>query len=155
MKKFNFLDVIILIGVAAVAIVGIGMLRNASGAEQADQAAKVVYTVEDADAPLELVQAVQIGDRVNIGVNGVDSSVVTDVQYKPAEKVMFDSLSGTYLISELPDKYELQVTCEAEAAVSDMSISAGSTPIRVGAEFSVKGRGYAVIGYVIQSDLVE
>ena len=152
MKKFNFLDVIILVVVVAAAIVGIGMLRDASGA---GQSAKVVYTVEDADAPLELVQAVQVGDRVNIGVNGVDSSVVTDVQYRPAEKVVFDSLAGNYVKTELPDKYELQVTCQAEAAVSDMSISAGNTPVRVGAEFSVKGRGYAVIGYVIQSELVE
>ncbi len=155
MKKFNFLDVIILVVVVAAAIVGIGMLRDASGAAQAGQSAKVVYTVEDADAPLELVQAVQVGDRVNIGVNGVDSSVVTDVQYRPAEKVVFDSLAGNYVKTELPDKYELQVTCQAEAAVSDMSISAGNTPVRVGAEFSVKGRGYAVIGYVIQSELVE
>lgn len=155
MRKFNFLDVLIILAVVAAAAIGVKMLWGASGAEQAEQSSKVIYTVEDADAPIELVEAVQVGDRVNIGVNGVDSSVVTDVQYQPAEKVVFDELTGTYRKVELPEKYALQVTCEAEAAVSDMSISAGSTPVRVGAEFSVKGRGYAVIGYVIKSELAE
>ena len=141
MKRIHFLDVFIILVIVAVGWVGFTKLRGASGAEQSSQASKIVYTVEDDDAIWEQTQAVQVGDKVNIGVNGADSSVVTDVSYAPAKKTVFDSIDA------------LKVTCEADAAVSDMSITAGSTPIRVGAEFTVKGRGYAVSGYVIQSDL--
>ncbi len=155
MKKFNFLDVLIVMAVIVIAFVGVKMLRGASGAEQATQVSKVIYTVEQADATLEQVEAVKIGDRVNVGVNGVDSSTVLDVQYSPAEKVEFDSLTGVYKKVKIPERYALQVTCEADATVTDMSISAGNTPVRVGAEFALKGRGYAVIGYVIKSELSE
>lgn len=155
MKKFNFLDVLIVLAIVVVAIVGVGMLRGASGADQAEQTSKIIYTVEETEATIEQVEAVTVGDRVSIGVNGVDSSIVTDITSKPAEKVTFDSLTGKYVKVEIPEKYTLQVTCEADATVSDMAISAGSTPIRVGAEFSLKGRGYAVIGYVVKSELTE
>lgn len=153
MKRIHFLDVFIILVIVAVGWVGFTKLRGASGAEQSSQASKIVYTVEDDDAIWEQTQAVQVGNKVNIGVNGADSSVVTDVSYAPAKKTVFDSIDGRYVETELPDRYALKVTCEADAAVSDMSITAGSTPIRVGAEFTVKGRGYAVSGYVIQSDL--
>ncbi len=155
MKKFNFLDGLIVLAIIVVAFAGVKILRGASGAEQISQAEKVIYTVEQADATLEQVEAVKIGDRVNIGVNGVDSSVVLDVQSSPAEKVEFDALTGIYKKVSIPEKYALQVTCEADATVTDMSISAGNTPVRVGAEFALKGRGYAVIGYVIKSELSE
>lgn len=155
MKKFNFLDVIIVLAIIGVAFVGVTTLRGASGAEQSKLSSKVIYTVEEAEATLEQVEAVKVGDRVNIGVNGVDSSIVTDVQSFPAEKVTFDGLTGTYKKVTIPEKYALRVTCEADASVTDMSISAGNTPIRVGGEFSLKGRGYAVIGYVIESELME
>lgn len=155
MKKFNFLDVLIVLVIIVVAVVGVNMLRGASGADQTEQTSKLIYTVEETDATIEQVEAVKVGDRVSIGVNGVDSSVVTEVVSAPAEKVVFDTLTGEYVKTKIPERYSLQVTCEADATVTDMAISAGSTPVRVGAEFSLKGRGYAVIGYVVKSELVE
>ncbi len=155
MKKFNFLDVLIILAIIGVAFVGVKMLWGASGAEQTAQVSKVIYTVEQSDATLEQVEAVKVGDRVNIGVNGVDSSIITDVKSAPAEKVEFDALTGQYKLVTIPERYALQVTCEADATVTDMAISAGNTPVRVGAEFALKGRGYAVIGFVIKSELAE
>ena len=114
---------------------------------------KLVYTMEVARADEELTKMVKPGDVVNVGVSGLEQSVVKNVEIEPGEQVLFDKENGRYVKVEIPDKYRMMVTLEGDAAVTPMSIGIGETPVRVGTEFVAKGKGYALVGYVLQSDL--
>jgi len=158
MKKFNILDLFIVLIIVVVGIVGVRILLKASGAsntQKTEKVSKVIFTVEESSATKEIVNAIKVGDEVSIGVNQIDSCIVTDVNYEPADENVFDGTTGAYKKVKIPEQYRLKVTCEAKATVTDMEIKVGETAIRVGTWFGLRGKGYAVTGYIIESELEE
>ena len=75
-----------------------------------------------------------------------------NVESKPAETMVYNSIDGTYSNEVIEGKYDVYVTIEADTDVSDLAIKAGSTAVKVGAEIPVRGKGYASTGYVIGID---
>lgn len=157
MKKFSLIDGLIIAVLAVILIAGVHTLRKASGGSRSNnqqESSKLVFTVEDSKSEQEMTDLIQVGDVVGIGVNQTDTCVVTKVVCEPASEYVFDSLTGTYKQADIPERYNVKVTCEGEASVTDMKISIGNTAVRVGTLFSLTGKGYKLTGYVIESDLV-
>ena len=153
-RKLNLLDgliILVVIGGILFAAIKLHLLPDVQG--EVNVSKKLVYTMEVARADEELTKMVKPGDVVNIGVSGLEQSVVKDVEIEPGEQVLFDKENGRYVKVEIPDKYRMMVTLEGDASVTPMSIGIGETPVRVGTEFVAKGKGYALVGYVLQSDL--
>ena len=153
-RKLNLLDgliILVVIGGILFAAIKLHLLPDVQG--EGNVSKKLVYTMEVARADEELTKMVKPGDVVNVGVSGLEQSVVKNVEIEPGEQVLFDKENGRYVKVEIPDKYRMMVTLEGDAAVTPMSIGIGETPVRVGTEFVAKGKGYALVGYVLQADL--
>lgn len=154
-KKLNTFDILlialIVLAVLCVAVY-LGWIAPNQETKLANQ--RLSYTIEVDQANPELGEKIKVGDIVNIGVAGVDQSVVTGVTVNPAEKVLFDQVAGVYRSVPITDKQTILLTLEGNATIGDMNISIGETPVRVGSELAAKGKGYAAVGFVVQSDLL-
>lgn len=147
MKKFTVMDVII-IAVAA-AVIAAGAYVLAPKFIDRAEGGKVECTVLISSGEWELAEAMQVGDTVTMSLTEKDGGVITGIDARPAEKTVFDSISGTYVTNELDNKCDIYVTVEADAKVSDTAVTMGSTVLKVGDETPVRGKGYAAMGYTI------
>ena len=147
--KFTAIDAIIILVILAVIVVGaIKILPFTSGSEKE----KVDFTVMVQNKDEDFANAITIGDDVTISLTEKDGGVVKNVESKPAETMVYNSIDGTYSNEVIEGKYDVYVTIEADTDVSDLAIKAGGTAVKVGAEIPVRGKGYASTGYVIGID---
>ena len=126
--KFTAIDAIIILVILAVIVVG---------------AIKILPSFTNGS---------EKGDDVTISLTEKDGGVVKNVESKPAETMVYNSIDGTYSNEVIEGKYDVYVTIEADTDVSDLAIKAGGTAVKVGAEIPVRGKGYASTGYVIGID---
>lgn len=145
--RFTGIDVIIVIVVLAVLAVGGAMLlpkiMNTSETEKVD------FTVMIQSKDENFANAVTVGDNVTISLTEKDGGIVKAVESKPAEAMAYNSIDGTYSNEVIEGKYDVYITIEADASISDLAVKTGGTAVKVGSEIPVRGKGYASTGYVI------
>ena len=143
--RFTFIDlliILVIIAAAAFAVWRFAPDRSASGTKASFT---VMLTAKD-DA---FLSAMHIGDKVYISNKEKDTGVIAKIEAKPAESLQFDSMDGKYVLSEIKNKNDILVTIEADASETDTMITVGSTPVKVGLEMPVRGKGYASMGYIV------
>lgn len=147
--KFTVVDlIIILVVLAAVAFGAIKILPSFMNSKKET----VSFTVMIQKQDLDFADAIKVGDNVTISLTEKDGGVVKDVRTEEAVAMAFNSIDGTYSNEVIEGKYDVYVTIEAQTDVSELAIKAGGTPVKVGAEIPVRGKGYASTGYVIVID---
>lgn len=147
--KFTVVDlIIILVVLAAVAFGAIKILPSFMDSKKET----VSFTVMIQKQDLDFADAIKVGDNVTISLTEKDGGVVKDVRTEEAVAMAFNSIDGTYSNEVIEGKYDVYVTIEAQTDVSELAIKAGGTPVKVGAEIPVRGKGYASTGYVIVID---
>lgn len=150
--RFTLIDLlIILVILAGCAFAGVKMLPNIGN----KQKSVVKYTVLLSQKEDGFVDAIHTGDVVSISNKEKDTGTVVGFEKKTAEVMLYDSIKGEYNIKYLDNKQDVYVTIESDASVTDSLILAGSTPIKVGLEMPVRGKGYASMGYVIDVSVKE
>ena len=97
----------------------------------------------------------KIGDKVTVGVKEKMPATVTDVRIVPAETVAYDLNQGTAQWQEIPGKYDIYVTMEADAVDTGKQININNSPIRVGDSDAVRSKGWAGYGFVTQLNVSE
>lgn len=146
--KFTVIDLIIILVVFA--IVAVGAYKIVPSMLNSTEKEKVNFTVMIQNKDDSFANAITVGDNVTISLTEKDGGVVKNVESKPAVTTAFNSIDGTYSNEVIGGKYDVYVTIEAEAEVSELAIKAGDTAVKVGAEIPVRGKGYASMGYVIE-----
>lgn len=149
-KKWTFIDTLIVLIIAAIAAVGVMMLKPSTGTKAEKE--KISFTVLIQNKDKELAEAIAPGAKAVLSLTEKDSGTVTDVVTKNAVHMTFNSLDGTYANVETEDKVDIYVTIDADCEISEKSIKTGGTTIKVGAELPVRGKGFATSGYVIGID---
>ena len=148
--KFTVIDALIIIVVLAVLVVGgikvLPMFTNTAKTQ------KVECTVLLASVERALADAMKVGDDVTMSLTEKDGGVIKNIEVTPATKTVFDSISGEYVTQQIENKYDISVTVEVDAVVSDTAVKVGSTVMKVGAETTVRGKGYASMGYMTVID---
>lgn len=145
--KFTVIDaLIILVVIAAIAIAAV---KFAPSLFIKTEKSTAEFTVLIAEKEIGLADAMSVGDRVTLSLTEKDGGVIKNIESKPAEKVTFNSIDGSYKIAQIEDKRDIYVTVEADVDVSDLAVKTGGTEIRVGEEIPVRGKGYATQGYII------
>lgn len=148
--KFTAVDaVIILIVIAALAVGAVKLLPSVMNTSEKE---KTNFTVLVQNQGGDFADAVTVGDNVTISLTEKDGGIVKNVKAEPAAAMAYNSIEGVYTNEEIEGKYDVYIMIEAETEVSDLAIKAGSTPIKVGAQIPVRGKGYASTGYVIEID---
>lgn len=149
-KKFTGIDVFIILAVLAVIAVGAaktGLLRTS-----AQENTAVLFDVLISECEDHIAGAVSEGDEVSISNKEKDTARVKAVRTEPTKSMTYNSAKGFYYMKELSNKEDLYITLEADASITDTLIKTGTTPIKVGLGIPVRGKGYALTGYIVNID---
>lgn len=148
---FNAFDITICIIILLIgSIVFIKFLDKHNSSSQATS--KFYFTIEALSLDKDFENKISKGDQIRDSVHGYFYGKVCDFKSKPATKITEDNYNGTYVLADVPDKIDMEVTVECDANISDDSISVESNPIRLGKLMSLKSKGYVVCGYIIDME---
>lgn len=147
MKKFTVIDILIVI--VLIAVIAIGGYILVPKILNNEELKNVECTVLLNDTEKELAEAMKVGDEVTMSLTEKDGGVIKNIEVKPAEKTELNIMSGEYVQQTLDNRVDIYVTVDMKASVTDTSVKVGSTVFKVGAETTLRGKGYAAMGYVI------
>lgn len=152
-KKFTGIDFFIILMILAVIAVGASKMGLFKTSNQENTV--VVFDVLISECEENIVDAINAGDEVSISNKEKDTAVIKAVRSEPAKSMTYNSTKGFYYMKELSHKKDLYITLEANASVTDTLIKTGTTPIKVGIGMPVRGKGYAISGYIVDIDTNE
>lgn len=147
--KFTIIDAVIILVVLAV--IAFGALKILPSMLNTSNE-KVEFVVQLAAKEPALADAMHVGDRVTLSLTEKDGGVIKDLKTEPSVQMVFNSIDGVYKNEIVDGKVDIYVTVEADAEVSDIAVKMGGTKVQVGAEIPVRGKGYASMGYIIESN---
>ena len=147
-KRWNLIDtlitvVIIVAGVAVFTVFG-GNIGKGGDTKTID--AVVLLPKED----VEVGEAIKDGDEVVISYAEKDSGILKDVRIEQAEIMTYNSIEGKYIIEPVEDKIDIYATIELEVIEDDLSFTCGDTVIKIGDRLPIRGKGYALSGFVTE-----
>lgn len=158
--KFNFIDGIIVL--LALLIVAGGGYYAASRSKAKNAAAAnvgVEYKIEllerDKAVADKFLAAKESHDTVWVGEKERAAATIEDVEVRPSRKLTTDTVNGRVFWAENPEFYDVTVTLRSNGSEGENDIKADNTPIHVGEETSVKGKGYAGYGFITGLELVD
>ena len=149
-RKFTVIDVIIVLILAAAVV--FGAYKLLPSVIHPSNMRHITFTVMLQQQDQNLADAINEGDRVTISYTEKDGGIVKSKRIEPATAMVFNSMDGVYMNETLDGKVDVYVTLEADVKANDLVMKAGGTPIKVGVELPIRGKGYASSGYVIETD---
>lgn len=153
--KFNSMDFIIIVILIAVVAALSWFMANRSSTSAAAQNKTVKMTVELVNKEKAFADIPKAGDAVVMGEKEKMDAVVTDVKVRNAVTPGYDILSGTIKESEIPDRYDVQITVSADGTESPAEVTINGTGVRVGMGVALKAKNWAGYGYAIDVDTVD
>lgn len=152
--KINIIDLLIVL--MLVVIVGGAYYMFFGGDDkQVLDAGTLIYDIEVTNVSKSFVDAINPGDPIKDSVRGNDLGTVVSKTAREATMMIEDFINGRYVISKVPNTYDVVITIEAKANVTPANILVGGTEVKVGKKFYIKGKGYANQGFVIKMALTE
>ena len=149
MKKFGFVDIIIVLLVVALCIAGYSIISDKEGTSTAN-ITDVEFTVELKQLTEEEAALFQNGDDVYDSLKGGYFGKVVDVKKNIAKSVAANTADGTYSIEEYPDRYDVYVTVHGTpTSVTEGNIMFASQKVKVGTRMYIKSKNYVGIGYAV------
>lgn len=153
--RFNIVDLVIIVLVAAVGV-GVMALRNrAAGAEAAKNTVPMRCTVECIKVTPGIADVLHEGDSVYNSVNGAYLGKVASFSSAPHVETEYSAASGGFVQYECPEAIDLCVTIEGSGYATERDVVIGSDHVKIGASLAIKGRGFAREGYVIGIDTMD
>lgn len=136
MKKFNIIDVLIVVFVAAV--VAVGMLAvNRFTKDEATETKTVILEITDQKEGF--CSVIKEGEIVYDGTENTKLGTVTSYEIKPCEKYGTSLIDGTVKRSEVPDRYDILLYIEAPK----------DTDVQVGKQMWIETSMYKASGYIL------
>ena len=139
------LTIIVVIVVAALAAGAyFSVSDNGNGAGQ-----KITYEIEMQRQTKTFADSVEIGDTVSDSEKNIVIGTIINKNVTPATQVNPDLEQGKYVKSTVPDAYNVVITVEADAIVSDKNILVNGLEIKTGIEFYAKGKGFVSNSFIL------
>ena len=151
--RFNFIDVLIILLVAAVAfaLVYIFVLSDKKADVSADGAsASVRYVIQATDVEDRFDNLVSVGDEVFDAVTRKSIGTVVGVQTTPTQKIAFNYDEEKEIVVEVPDRITYAITIETDADESDRGFSVNGIVLKVGHKYTISLPDFYCSGYCIQ-----
>ncbi len=149
MKKMRFTLIDALIVLAAIIVCAAGVLLLSDGDTSAEKQ-EVYLTVLATKVDEGIKNIITEGEKVSISFSEEAYATVLGVEEEPCLESEYSETKGSYVTHEVEGKSDIKIYLKCDANVSDTQIKNGDVPIRVGAAMPVRGKGYAVKGYVIE-----
>lgn len=150
--RFNAIDVLILLLIAAAVYVLINVfLKNSDSAQNTDSVnyKTIQYVVEIANLDERFAQSVKAGDSVQDAIEKKNIGTVVGVQSEPYKQSNFSYEENKEVISEVEDKISMKITIEAEAVDTETAYTVNGYQILVGKQFSLMLPEMYAVGYCI------
>lgn len=149
--KISLIDILIVLLIVGAAAGVYWKLH--SGAGKTAAATKIQYAIEMNEVSKDFVDAITPGDPIREAIKGNDLGHVVSKKAAPARRLNTDYINGKYVLSTVPDLYDVTITIEANANISPKDIIVGGTDIRVGKKMYAKGKGYANACFIMSVDM--
>jgi len=148
LKKFNLLDALICAGIIAMVFLAVAYLGGGSSI-MASSRKTVYFTMEALSLPQGFHEKITIGDTIEDSVKGFYYGVVSDIVVEPAMIEALDAENQRMVRAEVPERETILITVKCEGTESDTRITAGGQPIKIGQQITLKGKGYAMGGFIV------
>ncbi len=147
---FNVVDILLILLVIAAAAVGAKLFLGGGQNQAVEESKTYSYVVQGQEVLEETAQFPVIGGKAFNSSTSAYLGIVTDVQSEPHTETMYNRVTEQYEKVPVKDYCNLSVTIEGQGTETDRDIIVEGTPVKVGMELNVKGKGYAFKGYVIE-----
>ena len=134
-----------MLAVILVAVAGWLILGNNSSSGSGKEFS---YEILFREVPLEVAESVQKGADIFDGVKIINIGQISDVSYTEATKYELNTLTGEYVNSNIPERYDLTVKVDAAGNCTDLSCFVNEYEIYVGKRVDVKSIGFVGHGNV-------
>lgn len=142
-RKLNIIDVIIIVLIIAVVCIGGYIYVSSTPETIAADTETFEFTVMITDLPQEPANSFKAGDNVTFGESTSGSGVIENVEVVPYKKLSENKDDGTYIWSEVPDKYTAYVTIKTDVKRTDYDFTSGSESIAIGKKMPINAVGAA------------
>ncbi len=155
MKKAKFTVIDALIVIAVICAAAVCAVKVFPSLMSGSESAEAEFTVLVSSADNGFSESMSVGDVISLSYKDKVDGVITAIESEPAQVMTFDSINGVYNYEDVPDKEDIKVTVRADVEVNDFTVMADdSTPVKVGVEMPIRGKGYVTSGYVIESEII-
>lgn len=144
--KFNFVDVIIIGLIIALLAAGVYKLFIVN-TTLATQNSNIEFKVLIEEVRLPTVESIKAGQPVRDVQTNIPLGNVVSKEVSPYKEAV-PTLDGKVVLAEVPEKYDVIITINSPAVVTDNSIMIGNKEIKIGAPISVKSNVFSVTGIV-------
>ncbi|MCF6460444.1 DUF4330 domain-containing protein [Clostridium sp. Cult3] len=142
----NIIDLIVLLVI--VLLVGGGVKRMKKNPAAVAETKKALITIEVSDIRTPTVDGIVVGDPLYHYDKGEKIGEIVDKKIE-AYKEPVESGDGKWILAEVPEKYVVLMTVEAEVKENPDVVIAGGEQIRIGTQFKLKNRNVAVLGTIL------
>jgi hypothetical protein len=147
--RFNFFDVVIILAALGA---GFLLLRLTDAGEgtvmNPGKTVTVNYTLELSNLPEGTAPLIKPGDRLIDVVEKRNVGTVVSVEYRPYISTSKNSLTGDYILTEVPQRESAVISVTLDAVDSGSELNASGFIPRGGMGMSVTGPGYAGSGLI-------
>ena len=148
LRKFNVLDILICLGVFVLAF-GAAAYLGGGGPIMASYNKTVYFTVEFISLPPGFHKKISIGDAIEDSSKGYYYGVVSDIKVEPTMMETLDAENRKMVKVEVPERETILLTVKCNGAESDTEIRANGHLIKIGQKMTLKGKGYAMGGFIL------
>ena len=149
MKKINLLDVFIILIVLVACAVGYKFIKKTDNVITDDPTTKVVYQVRTNETIENVYDMIEVGTPVYESRKNYCIGKIIDKTSEPSVRYAANMDNAEYVATEMNGYKDIILTIEANADKGSQNIMIQDYKLKVGGEAYIKGKGYAVLGYVI------
>lgn len=152
-KVFGIINVIDLMVVLLIALLVYGSvtrLRKSPVAEA--ETKKALVTVEISNVREATVDGIVVGDPLYHYDKGTFFGTIVDKKVEPYKQPV-ESGDGNLVLAEVPEKYVVTLTVEADAKDSESVVVIGGEHVRIGTQFRLKNKNIAVFSTIMKVEL--
>lgn len=150
-RKFNVVDIIIIvIIICAIGVAGKILKNNSAGNEALNET--VCFEFLATEVRYEGADKVSVGDKVYNSTSSTYLGLVKESYVSPYFEAVFDPSKGEYVDVELENKCNVDIIVECNGYETDTGVFFEGQELKAGQEFFLKGKGYAFEGYIVDVD---
>ncbi len=147
-KKVNVLDIFIILIVLFACIFGYSYM-NKGNTIVTNNTQKVVYKIRTTESFPKVYDAIAEESTLYDSLKNINIGKIISKETVPSTRYGVDKKNKKVVETEITNKMDITLTIEADATITDKSISVNGYELKVGNEAYIKGKGYAGMGYVI------
>ena len=151
--KFNIMDVLILLAIAAVAAVLLYVFvfseHSSAGALNGAQTTKITYVIELTDVDDALSDNISVGETLIDSAKKMNIGTIVAVESQPYVYLGKNVTGGTMELTTVDNKSTVYVTVEADATLAGISYSISGYDIYVGKKVYLSLPNFTGTGYCI------